>query len=182
MRKVILFALLIPLSLIGCESSHMRVREAHRIRLIEQIERTALERDERSRTGFEQFSKEEGIYFPLVEVKPTFMGDSTEVSFRDFLASSVRYPLEAFMEGISGRVMVGFIIDTDGSIASAHVIRSVHPLLDDEAIRVVMSSPKWTPGIHEGEPVRVKHTIPFSFQNNTLSFEQAIERYILPSL
>ena len=165
MRKIILFATL-TLFLLACGSNRAIVREAERAeREAARIEREEFERAERDKIQFEKFYNEEGIVFALVDVKPAFNGDYTGAEFRDFLMSNVRYPLEALVGGISGRVIVGFVIDIDGAIVNARVIRSLHPALDAEVVRVVMSSPKWIPGIHDGETVRVKHSIPFTFQN-----------------
>ena len=182
MRKIILLTAFISF-LLSCRSNQAVTRaesgDVKTRRAIEIIEREELARTERSRIGFERFSNEEGILFALVDVQPTFNGDYTGAEFRDFLMSNVRYPIRALERGISGRVMVGFVIDTDGSIINAHVIQSVHPFLDTEVMRVVMSSPKWTPGIHEGKLVRVKHTIPFIFQSNSMNLQQILERYVI---
>ena len=65
---------------------------------------------------------------------------------------------------IEGRIIVGFVIECDGSVSQAKIIRSVDPLLDDEAIRVVMGMPKWTPGRQNGKNVRVKYNVPVNFR------------------
>ena len=63
-----------------------------------------------------------------------------------------------------GRVIVQFVIEKDGSISGAHVVKSVNPQLDAEALRVVSAMPNWTPGTHNGQTVRVKYAVPISFR------------------
>ena len=63
-----------------------------------------------------------------------------------------------------GHVIVTFIVETDGSLSDVKVIRGIHPLFDEEAVRVVKSMPKWNPGRQNGEPVRVKYSVPVFFR------------------
>ena len=99
-----------------------------------------------------------------VEEKPLFNGKNADIEFRRYLASILRYPIDALEEGIMGRVVVEFTIEKDGSVSNVKLIKSVHFLLDTEALRIVKSSPKWTPGKHNGKPVRVKCQFPFEFR------------------
>ena len=66
-------------------------------------------------------------------------------------------------QGIQGRVVTQFVVDKDGSITDVKVVRSLDPMLDKEAVRLVKSMPKWTPGKLNGSPVRVKYILPLSF-------------------
>lgn len=100
--------------------------------------------------------------FDVVEKMPEFPGG--DKAMLDFLVKNVKYPVEAQKKGVQGRVVVNFIVEKDGSINHANVIRSVDPLLDAEALRVVQSMPKWTPGMQNGKPVRVKYNVPISFR------------------
>ena len=93
---------------------------------------------------------------------PTFKGGGPN-NFASWVAAHVRYPKDAKEAGVEGTVMVCFVVDKDGSISDAHVHESTHPLLDAEAIRVVMNSPKWKPAMKDGEPVRVSYTMPVVF-------------------
>jgi TonB family protein len=81
----------------------------------------------------------------------------------EFLRTNMHYPEEAHKADIQGRVIVTFVIEKDGSVTEAKVVRSVHPLLDEEAVRVVSAMPNWQPGKQDGKPVRVKYTIPIMF-------------------
>ena len=105
----------------------------------------------------------DAIPFQLVEVKPSFNGgDANE--FSKWVNSQLVYPDEAKNSGIQGRVAVQFTVEPDGSVANVKVLRGVNDLLDQEAIRVISSSPKWKPGIQDGQPVRVTFTFPIIYQ------------------
>lgn len=80
-----------------------------------------------------------------------------------YLSTNIRYPETAHQAGQQGRVIANFIVEKDGSITEAKIVRSVSPELDAEALRVVNAMPRWTPGTQDGKAVRVKYTIPISF-------------------
>ncbi len=98
----------------------------------------------------------------FVEKMPVFPGGMT--ALRKYLASHVIYPEMALQIGISGMVIVQFIVDKDGSVADVTISRGVDPLLDKEALRVVKGMPKWTPGEQAGRPVRVRYSVPVVFR------------------
>lgn len=93
---------------------------------------------------------------------PTFKGGGPN-DFATWVANHVKYPKDAKNAGVEGTVMVCFVVDTDGRIADAHIHESVHPALDEEAVRIVMKSPKWKPAKKDGKPVRVSFTMPVMF-------------------
>jgi TonB family protein len=101
--------------------------------------------------------------FMMVEVKPTFMGGD-ENSFTKWVAERLVYPAEARTSKIQGRVILQFLIDEKGNLKNVKVVRGVHKLLDEEAVRVVSMSPAWTPGKHKGESVSVVYVFPVIFQ------------------
>lgn len=101
-----------------------------------------------------------------VNPKPQFRGGNA--AYKKFLAQHVKYPAEAMKKRIQGSVRIGFTVNPDGSIANAKVERKVHTLLDNEALRVVKSMPKWTPGRLNGEPVPVKMYVPVNFRLKTV--------------
>ena len=101
-------------------------------------------------------------YFDVVEQMPEFPGGQEELM--KFLQTNVKYPKEATDKGIQGRVIVSFVVKSDGSITDAEVVRSVNPLLDAEALRVVKLMPKWKPGMQSGKVVNVKYNIPVVFR------------------
>ncbi len=81
-----------------------------------------------------------------------------------WIADQIRYPEEAMQQCISGRVIVKMVIEKDGSVSNPKVVRGVSPELDQEAIRVIESMPKWTPGRMNGEIVRSYYTLPVTFR------------------
>ena len=97
-----------------------------------------------------------------VEVMPTYPGGS--VAILDFISKNIRYPEDAKEAGRHGLVVCEFVINKDGSFSDFRIKRSVYPSLDQEAIRVIKSFPKWTPGTNNGEPVRVLYTLPVAFR------------------
>ena len=81
-----------------------------------------------------------------------------------WIARHVHYPATAITQGLTGRVYVSFVIDTDGSVCDVAIQKGVHPALDMAAYRAVCSMPKWFPGMSDGKIVRVRHTLPINFQ------------------
>lgn len=104
----------------------------------------------------------QGEVFQVVEEQPMFPGGMGEMM--KFLQQNVKYPKEAQDQGKQGRVIVQFVVNKDGSISNDTIVRSVDPLLDAEALRVVRSMPNWTPGKQKGEAVRVRFTLPVTFR------------------
>ena len=106
---------------------------------------------------------DEPIPFQLIEEKPSFQGGDAN-QFSKWVNQNLVYPEGAKSNGIQGRVTLQFIIRKDGSITNVRVLRGAFPDLDKEAIRVVSSSPKWTPGKQGGQAVSVSYTFPVIFQ------------------
>jgi TonB family protein len=100
-----------------------------------------------------------------VEEMPTFMGGDLS-TFRDWVMQNIRYPEEARKKGIEGNVVVNFCVGKDGYIKESRitVLESPGKLLSDEVIRVLKSSPQWTPGKQKGNPVVVQFTLPVGFK------------------
>ena len=107
-------------------------------------------------------TKKNDMVFDVVEVMPQFPGG--QIAMLQYIMKNIKYPEQAMKEGIQGRVTVRFIVEKDGSISDVKPILSVHPLLNKEAVRVVESMPKWTPGKHNGKPVRVRFNLPVMFK------------------
>ena len=111
----------------------------------------------------EEAVEEEAIPFQLVEEKPSFNGgDANE--FSKWVNSKLVYPEIAKENGVQGRVTLSFTVEKDGSVTNVRVLRGVDPSLDDEAVRVVRSSPKWKPGKQRDRTVKVTYTFPVIFQ------------------
>ena len=107
---------------------------------------------------------EEPVKYSLLEVKPRFQDGDAGQSFPRWVNENLKYPPEAVKDSLQGRVTLQFTIEKDGSVTDVHVLRGCAPVLDEEAIRVVSQSPKWTPGYINGEPVRVVYNFPVLFQ------------------
>ncbi len=107
-------------------------------------------------------------YFFVVEEMPSFNGakniDKSKSEFLKFIEKEIKYPQEAIDKKIEGKVMVQFVIDKDGYIKEAKIVSGIHPALDQEALSVVYSSPRWQPGKQRGHKVMVVQTFPIEFK------------------
>ena len=97
-----------------------------------------------------------------LEQMPSFPGG--QKALLEYLTANVRYPDDCEDTCVQGRVIVSFMVERDGSLSEAKVMKSVYPSLDEEALRVVNSMPKWCPGKLNGKAVRIKYTIPVNFK------------------
>ncbi len=100
--------------------------------------------------------------FVVVENQPEFPGGNA--AMMKFLSDNIKYPVIAQENGIQGRVICNFVVERDGSITDVQVVRGVDPSLDREAVRVIQSMPRWTPGKQRGQAVRVRFTLPVVFR------------------
>ena len=107
---------------------------------------------------------EEEIFF-IVETMPRFNGEESG-TFREYIQEHVQYPPIAVDNGIAGTVYVQFTIDRNGDVVDVKVVRGVDPANDNEAIRVIASSLKWTPGEQRGRLLNVRFTFPIHFVIN----------------
>ena len=106
--------------------------------------------------------QEENKVFDVVEQMPSFPGG--QGALMQWPASNMKYPVIAVENGVQGRVLVQFVVEKDGKVTDVHVVKSVDPSLDKEAVRVVAAMPKWIPGKLNGSAVRVKYTVPVTFK------------------
>ena len=111
----------------------------------------------------EEEEPEEQTIFEVVEQMPEFPNGGM-AGLMQYLSKNIKYPTIAQDNGTQGRVTVQFVVNRDGSIVDAKVLRGVDPYLDKEAVRVIMGMPKWKPGMQRGKPVRVKYTVPVMFR------------------
>ena len=100
--------------------------------------------------------------YDVVEQMPMFPGGPA--ALMEFIDSTKVYPISALKQYIQGRVIITFIVEKDGSLSKVKVIKSVHPALDKEALRVVKKMPKWIPGQQDYHKVRVRYIIPVTFR------------------
>lgn len=104
---------------------------------------------------------EDGI-FQVVDKMPEFPGGVN--ALMSYLKENIRYPEEAKLAGIKGRVTVQFVVNADGSLTNILKLRGVDPSLDAEALRLIASMPTWKPGMQDGQPVAVRYTVPVTFR------------------
>ena len=173
-KSVVKLIVLLPLLLasvyfISCSKDNQSIKESN----TENLSRDLKSVNEELEEEFKSDSKEVVVVtnrqiepgekvFDMVEVAPEFPGG--ELELRKFIAINVKYPSQAKKKGIQGKVYVKFVVDKTGAVSNVEVVRSVDPLLDAEAVRVLSSLPDWTPGENEGKPVNVHFTVPINFQ------------------
>lgn len=125
----------------------------------ESVNNQSTEQDEQ---GYNSFQESQARVYEEVEEMPSFPGGPD--ALMEWLNNNVKYPVQAQENGVQGRVIVSFVVGTDGRIGEAEVARSVDPYLDREALRVVKSMPRWIPGRQNGECVRVRYNVPIAFR------------------
>ena len=117
-------------------------------------------------TGDELLTGQEGIEtddaFFIVEVMPAFKGGDIN-KFREWVMRRTNYPQAAVENRIQGKVYLTFIVETDGTVSNVIIVRGVDPIIDKEAVSTIQSSPKWSPGLQRGQPVRVRYSMSLSF-------------------
>lgn len=106
---------------------------------------------------------EQTYSYDEVDVKPTFQGGDAN-SFAKWVNTQMKYPEEAKEKGIEGRVALSFTIAADGKVCDIKVVRGVDPIIDNEAVRVLESSPEWTPGYKDGKPIPIQFIFPVIFK------------------
>lgn len=106
-------------------------------------------------------SMDDDVY-EVVEKMPEFPGGIAELM--KYLSSNIKYPVEAHKAGIQGRVVVSFVVNKDGTVKDAKIVRSVDKSIDAEALRVISAMPKWQPGYQDGKAVSVRYTVPVTFR------------------
>ncbi len=148
------------------------------VELEEELDIQSTETDETEEVEFiemEEETTDEVLNFAVVESVPVFPGcedastnDEKKMCFQQQMQRHVNknynFPEMARQMGIQGKVYVNFVIEKDGSISNAEVVRGVDPLLDDEAVRVIKNLPKMTPAKQRGKPVRMSFTMPFNLK------------------
>lgn len=101
--------------------------------------------------------------FVIVEIMPMFRGGDIN-RFREWVQKRTTYPQLAIDNRIQGKVLLTFIVEPDGSLSNVTVLKGVDPLIDNEAVKAIESSPKWSPGYQRGKPVRVRYSMWLNFQ------------------
>lgn len=120
---------------------------------------------------------ESEMVYDVVEQMPAYPGSPS--ALYEFLSKSIQYPEEAEKAGKQGRVIATFVVEKDGSITNARVVKALDPLLDAEALRVINAMPKWNPGMQNGVAVRCKYTVPVTFHLDGKDFPKGESRVIV---
>lgn len=128
----------------------------------EEAERARLQAELAAELQKEAEAEDPNKIYDNAEVMPEYPGG--QVALMRYIAQNVKYPKSAQENGTQGKVVVQFVVDTDGSIINAYVLTSVDPDLDTEALRVIKSMPRWTPGKQKGKNVRVKYAVSVKFR------------------
>ena len=158
------YFLYIP-ALIGAMCCCAQNSKADNITVAEAMSDNAASSDTEIKTLTDTLEKKDPVPFQHVEVKPTFNGGDAN-QFSRWVNQQLEYPENCKKEGISGRVTLSFTVSETGKVTDVKVLRGVHKDLDNEAVRVVSSSPDWTPGSVGGKAVAIKYTFPVLFQND----------------
>ena len=141
------------------EAKAAEVAKAEEAKAVEQAKQAAEEKVKNKPQT--ETTKKKNSWDCIPETMPYFPGGN--VLMLKYLADNIKYPASAVKAKKQGRVIVGFIVQKDGSITHAKIVRSIDPELDAEALRVVKGMPKWTPGTQLGKPVSVKYALPVKF-------------------
>ena len=123
-----------------------------------------LKQDDADETSSQKPQVTQDSLYRVTEVMPQYPGGPNEMM--KYIQENIKYPQSAIDNKIEGRVFVSFVVEKDGSITNAAVMRGIDKECDAEALRVVASMPKWTPGQHKGEVVRTQFTIPIYYKFN----------------
>ena len=130
-------------------------RESQEVLAADMTNNTHLSLSSKSREMNEQV-------FTVVEKMPSFPGGDAELL--KYIATNIKYPKESQDNGEQGRVICSFIVGRDGSVNNPEVLRGVTPLLNEEAVRVINTMPRWNPGMQRGKAGAVKYTVPITFR------------------
>lgn len=125
--------------------------------------------------------KSKGKIIELPDIDPMFPGGSQEMT--RFISNSLKYPREAADNNIQGLVVYDFVVELDGTLSDFEIIHRAHPLLDEEALRIIKSMPAWRPAVYKGENVRSRQYVPMYFKLNKDGYRSsttAQQRKVMP--
>lgn len=105
-----------------------------------------------------------GKIIEIPDIDPMYTGGSHEMT--RFISNNLRYPREAAEKDIQGLVVYNFVVELDGSLSNFEIIHRAHPLLDEEALRIIKSMPPWRPAVYKGKNVRSTQYVPMYFKLN----------------
>lgn len=111
--------------------------------------------------AYSQSKEQDDAVYSIVSEQPSFPGGMQEMM--KFISDNRKYPAEAKAKDIHGKVIVAFVVERDGSLSDVKIRRGIGYGCDEEAIRLIKSMPKWTPGKQNGKAVRASMMLPVSF-------------------
>lgn len=118
--------------------------------------------------------KNEETIFTSAEIMPEYPGGMDALI--SFISNEIVYPQDAREHGITGTVLIKFVVEKDGSVSNAETMVPLYPSIDKESVRTVMAMPKWKPGMQEGKPVRCYYSIPLTFRMSKKEIKEAKKR------
>ena len=121
-------------------------------------------------------TKDSNKIFKAIDNPPEFPGGLS--SLTKYLSANIKYPIDARENGVEGRVLVKFVVCTDGSLCNETIENSVMPSIDSEVLRVVQAMPNWKPGKQNGEAVKVYYTLPVSFKLDDGDEKSALDSFM----
>ena len=145
---------------IGFQSQEIEIQKTTYIQVVLQKDSTLMMGEILVVNTKKKSQKKKILTTCVSETMPEFPGGNT--ALMSFIQQNIQYPDPDIC--ITGKVIIQFIISTDGNITNAKIVRGVHPKFDKEALRVVKLMPKWKPGTQKGKPVAMEYTIPVSFR------------------
>ena len=116
-----------------------------------------------NKSAYRENYQDNGQVYAVAEQMPEYPGGK-EAMFQ-YIKDNLHYPQSVKDDGIQGRAICQFVVNTDGTICCAEIAKSTgNALLDYEAIRLIKNMPAWTPGMQNGQPIRVKYVMPINFK------------------
>lgn len=130
--------------------------------------------------SIEQTKPPKGKVIEIPDIDPMYSGGTHEMT--RFISNSLRYPREAAEQDIQGLVVYNFVVELDGSLSEFEIMHRAHPLLDEEALRIIESMPAWKPAVYKGQNVRARHYVPmyFKLNKNARTTTTAQQRKVMP--
>ncbi len=160
--KILLSALTIALTLFACNNATQPAAEkSPKVISVTKDKKIIIRNETPAERATIAAQADTGQIFRVVEKMPEYPGGVK--ALMHYLATTIKYPAEARRAKVQGRVFINFIIEKDGTISHAKVLRGIGSGCDKEALRVVENMPRWMPGEQKGKPVRVEYNLPIKF-------------------
>lgn len=113
-------------------------------------------------SGFTSLAQEDDTVYSLADRQPVYPGGMA--AFFKYIETNLQYPAATLAKGLEGRVFVEYVVEKDGKVSGARILKGLNTECDQEAIRLISNTAQWTPGEIDGKPVRVKMALPLNFK------------------